>query len=357
MLSVVLCLPAAHAANATHHAKPRPKAHFYRDDPRMHAFAQTWASDHHLEPQEVIAALGKAQRRDDVIRLMAPPANVHEKNWGTYRQNFVTSYRINKALKFWRHHARALQAAQDLYGVDAHIIVGLLGVETIYGEQRGRVPTLDALSTLAFDFPPEHPRARERAAYFQGELGALLSLSRATKRPLRQWRGSYAGALGYPQFMPSSWQRWAVDFDDNGQIDLIDSPVDAIGSVAHYLQVHGWVRGLKARWPAQVDESSPLLGQLLAPDILPTLDVPALRAGGVGMPDRIGAQNQPLALVKLLNGRQQAPTYVIGSPNFYAITRYNQSSYYALAVVELGEAVAARRSTQSKSKGKLRQQR
>lgn len=326
----------AHAASPKN-AKPER----YGNDPRVQAFATEWAAAHGQNPQVVKKRLASAKRRPDVIRLMTPATNVREKNWTAYRARFVTPHRVGKAVAFWRRHQSVLLAAQARYGVDAHIIMGILGVETIYGDQRGTVPTLDALATLAFDYPASHPRAAERAAYFRGELGALLELSNNLKRPLNSWRGSYAGALGYPQFMPSSWQRWAVDFDGDGHIDLINNPVDAIGSVANYLQVHGWVNGLPARWPATVDESNPALGSLLAPDILPTLNTQSLRAGGVTLGPEWDDPQHPLALVKLLNGRHGHPSYVIGSPNFYAITRYNQSSYYALAVIELGEAVAS----------------
>jgi membrane-bound lytic murein transglycosylase B len=337
---LLACVGLGAVAQAATQAQPKPAAQRYGNDPRVQAFANDWAQAHGVSASSVMARLAPAKRRQDVIRLMSPPTNVYEKNWNAYRERFVTDERIAKALIFWRRHQSALEAAQSRYGVDAHIIVGILGVETIYGEQRGKVPTLDALTTLAFDFPAAHPRAAERAAYFRGELSALLELSHSLQRPLKAWRGSYAGALGYPQFMPSSWQRWGVDFDGNGQVDLINSPVDAIGSVANYLQSHGWVKDLPARWSTAVDESSPALGALLAPDILPTLDTHALRSAGVVVPPELDPIEQPLALVKLFNGRQGHPSYVIGSANFYAITRYNQSSYYALAVIELAEAVA-----------------
>ncbi len=324
------------------------QAKSYRDDARVRAFAQQWALEHHQTFASVWGVLRQAQKRPDIIRLMQPSTMAATKNWASYRSRFVTDHRIARGVAFWQQHARALQRAETTYGVDAHIIVGILGAETIFGQFKGKVRTLDALTTLAFDFPNEHPKSDSRSAYFLGELGALLTLSRQQATHTKQWRGSYAGALGYPQFMPSSWLRWGVDFDQDGRIDLINSADDAIGSVAHYLADHGWQRGLPARWATQVAAApSDALAAALAPDILPTLTPQSLAAAGAQLPEELPSPVPALALVELRNGEQAEPTYVIGSPNFYAITRYNQSSYYALAVIELGEAIAQARQTPS----------
>lgn len=339
-----------------------PEDNSYAQDPRVRAFAQAWSQTHGQPFAQVWGVLRQAKRRNQIIQLVTPVANVREKNWGEYRRRFVTPHRIQRGLTFWRQHAQTLARAEARFGVEAHIIAGIIGVETIFGQRKGQVRTLDALTTLAFDFPTAHPRSEQRQAYFLEELGALLRLSEATGRKATAWRGSYAGALGYPQFMPSSWLRWAVDFDGNGQIDLINSPADAIGSVAHYLAEHGWQHGLEARWPTQlrvlVDGDATAQATLqarskaLEPDIVPTLNATDLQAAGATLPQTWVAAQAPtsVALVELHNGTQAAATYVIGSPNFYAITRYNQSSYYALAVIELGEAIAQAQRASAKPK-------
>ena len=360
-LALGLCVTAMSAF-----AQASPDGPSYANDARVRAFAESWAQANGQSFAQVWGVLRQAKRRDNVIQLVKPAPNVREKNWAEYRRRFITPHRIARGLKFWREHAGALARAQRRYGVEAHIIVGILGVETIFGQYKGRVRTLDALTTLAFDFPAEHPRAEQRQAYFQGELGDLLRLSQASARAASDWRGSYAGALGYPQFMPSSWLRWGVDFDANGRVDLVQSPVDAIGSVAHYLAEHGWQHGLPARWPTTLKplaaaDTSPettamrqARAQALQPDIVPTLDAAALAAAGAALPKQWvraeAAPNAPLALVELHNGATGEPSHVIGSPNFYAITRYNQSSYYALAVIELGEAIAEARQRASSAK-------
>lgn len=316
----------------------------YAQDARVKAFARDVAEQAGQDFDEVWGSLSQAKRRPDIIRLMRPAKAPSDKNWQAYRSRFITPHRIQRGLRFWQQHAAAVQAAEQRFGIDAHIIIGILGVETIFGQFKGKVRALDALTTLAFDFPEEHPRAEQRAAFFRDELRALFALSHQEGRAVTQWRGSYAGALGFPQFMPSSWRRWAVDFDGDGHINLIDSPVDAIGSVANYLAEHGWQRGLAARWPTTVSGGDPAtLQAALTPDIVPTLDRLTLLAAGAQLPPDLPATAPELALVLLHNGRDGAPTYVLGTRNFYAITRYNKSSYYALAVIELGEAIAAER--------------
>ena len=191
-------------------------------------------------------------------------------------------------------------------------------------------------------FPTAHPRAKERTEFFRRELEQWLSLSHRTNIDPFEVRGSYAGAMGLGQFMPSSWARFAVDFDGDSRIDLFRSPTDAIGSVANYFKGHGWTTGMPTHYSVQFDPATVKMDELLAPDILPTFSATSMQAKGALL-DAAGAQHAgPLALVELENGGD-APTYVAGTENFYAITRYNWSSYYAMAVIELGRAVAAAR--------------
>ncbi|KAB2899240.1 MAG: lytic murein transglycosylase, partial [Burkholderiaceae bacterium] len=201
---------------------------------------------------------------------------------------------------------------------------------------------MDALATLAFDFPAAHPRAAERQAFFQRELEQFLSLANRTGVDPFTPRGSYAGAMGLGQFMPSSWVRYAVDFDGDGRIDLFGSPVDAIGSVAHYFKQHGWVTGMPTHYAVAFDTAQLQLDELLAPDILPSFSAASMAAKGA-LVQGDGAQHPgQLALVELQNGGDP-PTFVAGTENFYVVTRYNWSSYYAMAVIELGREVAEAR--------------
>lgn len=279
--------------------------------------------------------------------LNTPPPATAYPNWAAYRARFVEPRRIAAGVAFWAAHAEALQRAEARWGVPAHVVVGIIGVETLYGRHLGQHRVLDVLTTLALDFPPEHPRAAQRQAMFQDELRALLRLARHSGIAPDAWQGSFAGAMGWPQFMPSSWLAHAVDFDGDGRVDLIGSPVDAIGSVAAFLAAHGWQPDMPVRYAVTPPTHPQALGTLLAPDIRPTFTAAQLRELGAELPPEAQRHPGPLALVLLHNGDPAAgggaPTYVLGTQNFWALTRYNRSSYYALAVLELGEAVARQR--------------
>lgn len=332
---------AAAAPPKRHPTKPTP-AETYRANPEAMAWADTAAREQGWDPAAVRALLGQAVRQASVIRLVKPATQAPSKNWAVYRARFVEPKRIAAGLAFWQQHEATLQRAEQVYGVPPWLVVGIIGVETLYGRHTGQYRALDALATLAFDFPDEHPRAAQRRAFFQGELLAFLQLVRTTNTPAERWLGSYAGALGLPQFMPSSWQRHAVDFDGDGRIDLQGSAADAIGSVARYMRAHGWVPGVDTHQAIELDGQVRDLDTLLQPDILPTWSVDRLLSQGVPVKGEHMAQAGPLALVKLENGGA-APTYVVGTGNFYTVTRYNWSSYYALAVIELGQAIAQQR--------------
>ena len=311
-----------------------------RDDAMQ--FADDLAERRGLAREWVRQAVGQARFLGSVPKLMLPPAKGTAKNWRVYRSRFIDPIRIRAGVRFWQEHREALARAEQEYGVPAEIIVGIIGVETIYGQHMGNFRVMDALATLAFDFPAEHPRAQERAAFFQRELEQFLSLMHRTDTDPFTPRGSYAGAMGLGQFMPSSWARYAVDFDRDGRIDLYGSAQDAIGSVANYFIGHGWTPGMPTHFGVQFDTARLQLDELLAPDILPTFSATSLQAKGAVL-DAAGAQHAgPLALVELQNGGD-APSYVAGTENFYAVTRYNWSSYYAMAVIDLGRAVAAAR--------------
>jgi membrane-bound lytic murein transglycosylase B len=202
----------------------------------------------------------------------------------------------------------------------------------------GDFRVIDTLATLAFDFPPEHPRAAERSQYFRGELEQFLALhAQAGTSPLAP-RGSFAGAMGMPQFLPTSHARWAVDYDGDRRIDLARSAADVIGSVANYFKGYGWITGMPTHYPVSFDRSKLDLEGLLAPDILPSFSVATMQAKGAVLEGAALEHKGPLALVELQNG-PEPPQYVAGTENFYVITRYNWSSYYAMAVIELGREV------------------
>ncbi len=307
------------------------------------AQAMQWAQDmalrRDLEPAWVSQAIGQARHLPVIAKYISPPPVGTVKNWRVYRSRFIDPVRIQAGVKFWQTHRDALERAEREYGVPAEIIVGIIGVETIYGQQVGTFRVIDALATLTFDFPPAHPRAKERQAFFEGELEQFLSLaSRAGLDPLAL-KGSFAGAMGLPQFMPSSWVKYAVDFDGDGKVDLFTSPVDAIGSVAHYFKAFNWQPGMPTHYPVRFDTTKLELEALMAPDILPTFSVASFTAKGAVLEGVAVDHKGPLALIELQNAGAE-PTYVAGTENFYAITRYNWSSYYAMSVIELGREVA-----------------
>ncbi len=297
-------------------------------------------------PEALVARLiGRAQYSATVARLILP-GPPGKKNWRVYRSRFLDNLRIGAGSDFMQEFGVWFQRAQERYGVPPHIVAGILGVETIYGRNMGNFRVVDALSTLALRYPAQAPR--DRSAYFGVQLGDFFQWCAQDARNPLQVRGSYAGAIGMPQFMPESILKYAVDFDQGGGIDLISDPADAIGSVASYLAAKGWVRGQPAHFPLQLppDLSQASLDTLLGPDITPTFTADQLVAMGLPLLPQARAYAGKLAVVQLPNA-DAAPDYVLGTDNFYVITRYNQSAFYALAVIELGEGVAAAAAAQS----------
>ncbi len=314
-----------------------PRAYAGRSDAM--ALATEIAEARSLDPAWVRQWVGQAQRLPTISRLMRAAPRGTPKNWRVYRSRFVEPIRIRGGVAFWRANQAALRRAQDEFGVPADIMVAIIGVETLYGREQGSFRVLDALVNLSLDFPTEHPRAGERTALFRSELGHFLSwLDRSGTVPTAPL-GSFAGAMGMPQFMPSSLVRYAIDYDRDGRLDLSGSATDAIGSVANYFKAFGWTPGMPTHFELSLDGPGLDMAQLLAPDILPTFSAAQMQALGARL-ERPGQQHTgPLALVELENGG--APnSYVAGTENFYAITRYNWSSYYAMAVIDLAQAVS-----------------
>lgn len=317
----------------------------HRDDAR--ALADQIAAEQVLPRAWVRSTLGKAHRMPQLAKLVLPPspgpAGGTARNWRQYRSRMLDGGRVQGGVSFWAENEQTLARAQSVYGVPAEIIVGIIGVETRYGREMGRYRVLDTLATLALDFPAEHPRASARTAFFKGELSAFLRQCHDQNMDPLKARGSYAGAMGIPQFMPSSFMRYAVDFDGDGRIDLVNSVADAIGSVARYFQSFDWKPGMPTHYAVDFDYARLDMPALLAPDIRPTFDGERFAALGAVVAGPGRAHTGPLALIELQNG-EYSPTYIAGTENFYAITRYNWSSYYAYAVIELGQAVARVRS-------------
>ena len=285
--------------------------------------------------------VAQARRIPLIEQLVLPSPQPSAKNWAAYRARFIEHKRIEAGRVFWLRHRETLARAEAAYGVPASLVVGVLGVETLYGQHMGQFRILDALATLAFDFPSAHPRAAERQTFFRGELEQFLRLTQAAGTDPSSVRGSYAGAMGLPQFMPSSWRHYAVDFDGDGRIDLFNSPADAIGSVANYFRAFQWKPGMPTHYPVALSAGPSELERLLTPDILPTFNVAAFTELGAQLQGEALQHSGPLALIELRNG-EDPPSYVAGTENFYAVTRYNWSSYYAMAVIELGQAVSER---------------
>lgn len=303
--------------------------------PEAIAFAADMAARHQWAPEWVLLQLREARLQPAAQRLMMPAPPGQPKNWAAYRERFVETRRIGAGVDFWRAHTAALARAEAQFGVPAQIIVGIVGVETFYGRVLGRYRALDVLATLAFDFPSGRS---DRSDYFRSELEQLLLLARREQVAPASLTGSFAGAIGLPQFMPGSINQHAVDFDGDGHVDLTGSAADAIGSIAQFLATHGWHRGMPLTYAVTPPADSEQRARLLAPDILPSFDAEAMTAAGAVLSDAGRAHAGPLALVMVENGGAE-PSYVAGTQNFFTLTRYNRSSYYALAVIELGAAV------------------
>lgn len=305
----------------------------------------------HFDRAELMRLFADVRFSATASRLMtaAGPSTVR-RDWNVYRARFVEPVRLAAGYQFWEQNASLLQRAEQEFGVPAEIIVGILGVETVYGRNTGSFRVIDALTTLAFDYPRgDAIRQRDRSAFFREQLTEALRMTRDSGTDPTTLRGSYAGAIGMPQFMPGSIRSDAIDYDGDGRIDLVDSPADVIGSVANYLARRGWVRDLptylpltgtggfdpaqQARIDAMVDAGS-----------VPSLPYTSLNAVGLATS---AAVVEPLALIDLPSGSDTSgrplTAYLAGTQNFHVITRYNRSYFYAFSVIELGSTIKALR--------------
>ena len=292
-------------------------------------------SEHGFDLAELERVLGDARHEPLVVRLIGPErpavALPPVRSYPKYRAKFLTPARIIAGIEYWHAHEDDLRRAESEFGVPAEVILGILGVETAFGRNTGSFRVIDALATIAFDGP-------RRQDYFREELKELLLLAREIGLDPLAIKGSYAGAMGLPQFMPSSYRRHAVDFDGDGSIDLVSSPADAIGSVASYLKAHGWATGE----PATVRVQLPRGGESdLVSGLHRTHTVADLKKKGVQFPG--AAVPEGACSVVELPKPGAASKYIVGFGNFETITRYNRSTFYATAVLDLAEAILSQR--------------
>lgn len=290
---------------------------------------------------ELDALFGQVRFVDSAVQLVKPAPPGKPKNWQAYSARFIEPIRINAGVRFWNENAEALARAEAAYGVPAEIIVGIIGIETIYGRDTGRFRVVDALTTLAFAYP-ETPNQAARMAFFREELSNTLVLARERGIDPLSLLGSFAGAVGMPQFMPGNILKYGVDFDNDGRVDLRGSSADAIGSVANFLVQHGWNAEHRESpvYPADVSPSRAWEG-LLERGLSATLKPEELRAAGVVTGGALPA-DRLFGLVDLQNGAEPTEYWVVND-NFFAITKYNRSYFYAMSVIDLGRAVRAAR--------------
>jgi membrane-bound lytic murein transglycosylase B len=304
----------------------------YADRKDVNLLIDEMVSEHNFTRAELELVFADAQHNASIIKAISRPAE-RTKQWYEYRNIFLDQKRIDNGVAFWDKHADVLEKAQQMYSVPPEIMVAIIGVETRYGKRAGSYKVLDALSTLGFDYPP-------RQKFFRNELKEFLLLSREENRKPHSAVGSYAGAMGFGQFMPSSYRAYAVDFDGDGLRDIWNNPVDAIGSVGNYLKRHGWTAGedIVSR-VGSADDSA--FAALANTSLKPSMTVSQWQSKGRLESDVEAATE--VALFRMQN--TDAVEYWMGMRNFYVVTRYNHSSMYALAVVQLSREIARSRAT------------
>jgi membrane-bound lytic murein transglycosylase B len=305
--------------------------------PGAEEFAARAAEEHGLDQEQVMVLLHDARFKQSIVDAISRPAEA--KPWYDYRPIFITDKRIRGGVEFWRDNAELVGQAAEEYGVDPQIIVAIIGVETFYGGNTGGYRVLDALTTLSFYYPNT---GNDRSDFFSRELMQFLLLGSEESLPLREVTGSYAGAMGLGQFMPSSYREYAVDLDRDGRRDLWSSMPDIIGSVANYLHRHGWEAGQPVAWPAKVAQGADMA--LVADrDYQANKGLTELAAGGFSAADPRAADGVPDTTLATVTRLEEAhgDRYWLTFKNFYVITRYNRSPLYAMAVYELSEAIRA----------------
>jgi membrane-bound lytic murein transglycosylase B len=299
----------------------------YATRPEVRAFIADLVERHGFVERELVRLFSRVRPVEPILEAIATPSE-KVRSWADYRALFLTERRITGGVAFWKKHRRALERAEREYGVPAEYIVAIIGVETLYGQNTGRWRVVEALATLAFDYPP-------RAPFFRQELEHYLLLARDEGLEVFALRGSYAGAFGIPQFMPGSARRYAVDYDGSGSIDLSRSATDAIGSVANFLKQHGWKTGAPVLFPARVTGEA--WRDFATGSVEARHALAQLAGAGVEIPGAPDPEEKA-ALVELATPGS-ASEFRVGLQNFYVLTRYNRSALYASAAHDLARAV------------------
>lgn len=322
-------LPSSLLAGLVHLAQAAPPVATFANEPEAVAFARDLEQRHGFNADTLLSQFAHVAPNAKVLQLIKPPTSPVQRSWERYRPRFLNDRRIDGGVRFWQENEGQLIKASALYGVPPEIIIAIIGVETEYGRNTGGFRVLEALATLAFKYPP-------RAEFFRTELEQFLLLTRENSLDPLAVKGSFAGAIGIPQFMPGSQRRYAVDFDGDQRIDLANSVDDAIGSVGHFLEQHGWQAGQPIAVAAATNGTP--APSLIEAGIRPRLKVADLAARG------IFAKADPQATVALIDlvSPGKETEYWLGFDNFYVITRYNRSTFYAMSVFQLGEEIRNR---------------
>ena len=319
LTAIALLTSLATMLSSTSYAAP------YGERKDVQQYIDQIANEHGLPKQKLQQAFNQIEPLQSVLDAISRPAE-KTLTWAEYRPIFIKAKRIEQGKQFMQDHADTLARAEAAHGVPASVITAIIGVETYYGRITGKYSVLESVATLAFDYPP-------RSKFFKKELTEFLVLSNTEGWDMTQIKGSYAGAMGWPQFISSSYRNYAIDFDGDGKRDLLNSTEDAIGSVANYLSVHGWKKGalVAEPWavsPSQAASAAKLVTESLKPSVSPQ----NLKKLG------FNADTAEKVSVMQFEGKDGQETWV-GYPNFYVITRYNHSRLYALAVYQLSQAV------------------
>lgn len=355
-LLIALTLPArTHASNdkpapdaskpATTHKKPDSKKQvppvtsvFQQPYFATHVqpFIDDMVREHHFDRTALEKLFQKVEHNSRAIELVTPVPPTAKRDWQAYRARFIEPMRTRAGVKFMHTYPKTLVRAEKEFGVPREIIAAIIGVETRYGQNTGRFTVLDVLTTLAFSYPEAHNRP-QRMSLFREELSQALLYAREAKIDPLALRGSFAGAIGWPQFMPSSIRKYAVDYDKKGKVDLMHSPIDAIGSVANFLKVHGWQKDRPVMYPVTVSDANNGWQLMLNQGLKARYSARDVHAAGVISATQL-PDNLQYGLIYLENG--ESPTeYWLVTDNFYAITQYNRSYFYAMSVVQFGDVL------------------
>ena len=290
------------------------------------AFMDMMVAKHGFDKAELEKIFSNAEKKDSILEAIARPAE-KRLEWKGYRKIFLTDDRIKKGLVFIEENKASLERAEEKYGVPVHVIAAIIGVETRYGKNKGSYRVVDALSTLAFDYPP-------RSKFFTKELEQVFLLAKEQGFKALDLKGSYAGAMGYGQFIPSSYRHYAVDFDGDNIADILNNSTDAVGSVANYFKMHKWVEGEAVAFQLTKDDVGDDYDALIHKKLKPSHTLADFKAKGVRIPE--GLELSKSAKLQLLQGAE-GEEYWLTLANFYVITRYNHSHLYAMAVYQLSE--------------------